>query len=388
VKNARLSLLFTALVLLATTPLFGQALGYQITTDHAGFVSIPGFKPPLQVKWSVNFAGTASYPIITGGKVFAIDGGNGTVPSTLYALDASTGATLWTQPVPAGYGGWMGFAYENGGLFGATQQTPSFQSGTMFAFSASDGHQVWSITLLGQYLFSSPSTARSGMVYTSGSGGGGTVYAVKESNGQVVWTAPVENGDTSAPAVSDDAVYVSYACPQTYRFDAKTGQQIWHYSGGCEGGGGESAAVYDNLVFVRDLYNYPTDGIALTASTGSLVGGFNSLYSTAFAGGYAVLTEAETLSVAKVSNGHTRWTVTANGESFTCSPIVVNDIVYTGTSTGNLEAYSGETGQLIYSVNLGQPIQCGENFAEPLAGMSAGEGLLVVPAGNTLVALQ
>jgi outer membrane protein assembly factor BamB len=388
VKDARL--LFALLFVLAATPLFGQALGFQITTDHAGFISMPGFKPPLQVKWSVNFAGTASYPIITGGKVFAIDGGSESVPSTLYALDISTGATLWSQPVPTGYGGWIGFAYDNGGLFGATEETPGFQSGAMFAFSAKDGHQVWSANLPGQYLFTSASTARNGMVYTGGAGGGGTVYGVKEANGQVIWTAEVQNGDSSAPAVTDNGVYVSYVCPQTYRFNPQTGQQIWSFSGPCEGGGGESAAVYDGLVFVRDLVdNYPTDGIALTASLGALAGGFNSQYSPVFARGNAVLTEPTTLTAVKIANQQTLWTAVASaGENFSCSPIVVNDVVYVGTSAGNLEGYSGETGQQVFKISLGQPISCGEYFAMPLAGMSAGGGLLVVPAGNTLVALQ
>ncbi|MGH8337705.1 MAG: PQQ-binding-like beta-propeller repeat protein, partial [Gammaproteobacteria bacterium] len=214
-KDARLLLVLAATFLLAAVPGLGQALGFQITPDHAGFISMPGFQPPLQVKWTANFAGTAGYPIIIAGKVFAVDGGNGSSPSTLYALDAGTGATLWSQPVPAGYGGWVGFAYENGGLFGVVNDTPGVQSGAMFAFSAKDGHQVWSTELPGQYLFTSAPTARNGMVYTGGAGTGGTVYGVKERNGQVVWTAAVENGDSSAPAVTSDGVYVSYACPQT-----------------------------------------------------------------------------------------------------------------------------------------------------------------------------
>jgi len=48
---------------------------------------------------------------------------------------------------------------------------------------------------------------------------------------RVLWTAPVENGDSSAPAVSHNGVYVSYVCPQTYRFNSTTGQQDWNYGG-------------------------------------------------------------------------------------------------------------------------------------------------------------
>lgn len=388
--KGRLPLLLGMLVfLLPITPTFAQsALGFQITTDHVGFISMPGFAPPLQMKWSASFAGTASYPIITGGKVFAIDGGNDSVPPTLYALDANTGQTLWSQPLPSGYGAWVGFAYENGGLFGVTEETPSFQSGAMFAFSAKDGHEVWMTELPGQYLFSSAPTALNGIAYTGGAGEGGTVYAVQEKNGQVIWTAAVENGDNSSPAVTNNAVYVSYACPQTYRFDPKTGQQVWHFSGGCEGGGGATAVVYDGLVFVRDIYNYPTDAIALYASNGTLAGDLSTTYSPVFAEGYAFLTEPSTLSAVKIANGHTLWTATANGEIYSCSPIIVNNVVYVGTSAGNLEGYSAVTGQEVYSANLGQSIDCGEYSSWPVVGMGAGEGLLVVPAGNTLVALE
>src|SRR5580704_7452930 len=78
---------------------------YQITPSHTGAIVTAGVKPPLTVKWSVAVAGTASYPIIAGGMVFVIGGGSGSTPSTLYGLNGGTGATVWTQPVPAGFGG-------------------------------------------------------------------------------------------------------------------------------------------------------------------------------------------------------------------------------------------------------------------------------------------
>jgi hypothetical protein len=206
VKDARL--LFALLFVMAETPLFGQALGCQITTDHAGFISMPGFKPPLQVKWSINFAGTASYPIITGGKVFAIDGGSESVPSTLYALDISTGATLWSQPVPAGYGGWIGFAYDNGGLFGAPRRLRDSNRAPCLPFPPRmDTRSGAPISLANTSLPRLPPHETEW--YTrEAPGGGGTVYGVKEANGQGIWTAEVQNGDSSTPAVTDNGVYV------------------------------------------------------------------------------------------------------------------------------------------------------------------------------------
>lgn len=363
---------------------------YQITPNHAGVMQTAGLKPPLRVKWSVGVAGTASYPIIANGMVFVIGAGSGSTPSTVYGLNGTTGATLWTQPIPAGFGSWIGLAYENGTIFVITTETPPFNAGGIFAFAASDGHEVWSANLAGQYSFSSSPTALNGIVYTGGAGVGGTVYAVSESNGETLWTASVENGDSSNPAVTANGVYVSYACPQTYRFNPKTGVQAWHYSGQCEGGGGETAAVYAGLVYVRNVFDYySTDGITLSAATGALVGGFNSLYMPAFLGKTAFYTEADTLTAVSLSTGSTLWTAVASaGETYSCSPVVVNGVVYTGTSTGKLIGYGNTTGKKIVSMQIGSTISCGEYFAIPQAGMGAGQGLLVVPAGSQVVALQ
>src|SRR5271157_5668162 len=369
-------------VSLAQTP-----LGFQITTDHVGALSSPGMNPPLAVKWSVIVGGTASYPIITGGKVFVIGGGYSS--GLFYALDEQTGDIIWAQPSPPNYHGWVGAAYDNGVLFVVPRYTPGFNTGAMFAFSAADGHLIWSTTLPGQYGFSSAPTASNGVVYTGGAGSGGTVYAVRESDGTLLWTASVENGDSSAPAVTSDGVYVSYVCPQTYKFNPMTGQQIWHYSGGCEGGGGESAAVYKGLVYVRDVYDYPTDGISLSAANGLFIGGFNSQYSPAFWQNTAFYTEPDALTAVDLSSGQTLWTALPKaGENYSCAPIVVNGVVYAGTSSGNLYGVASDTGNNMFSLNLGQPISCSGYFSTPLAGMSAGDGLLVVPAGSEVVALQ
>lgn len=343
-------------------------------------------KPPLTIKWSVDLPGTASYPIIAQSKVFVISSGP---PSTLYALDAATGATLWSQATPTGFGSWIGAAYENGKLFVVPNSNPSFGSGAMFAFAAGTGKQLWSANLPGQYSFSSAPTARNGTVYTGGAGSGGTVYAVSETNGLVLWTAGVANGDSSAPAVTQDGVYVSYVCPQTYRFDPTTGAQVWHYSGGCEGGGGESAAVYQGLVYARDLNASMSAGITLNANTGAPVGTFTSQYAPAFWSTTVIYTTADTLLAVNVSTGATVWTAVAPaGETYSCSPIIANGVVYAATSAGNLYGYVVATGNHAGAIALGAPVACGEYFAVPLVGLGANAGLLVVPAGGKVVALQ
>ena len=90
-----------------------------------------------------------------------------------------------------------------------------------------------------------------GTVYTGGAGSGGTLYAYAESSGHLNWRASVENGDSSSPVVTKAGVFVSYACPQTYQFNPRSGAQVWHYSGPCEGGGGSTAVLHGKFLYVE-----------------------------------------------------------------------------------------------------------------------------------------
>jgi outer membrane protein assembly factor BamB len=344
--------------------------------------------PPLTHVWSTSLGGgVVSYPIIVGTRIFVVAGGYQS--SSLYALDAGTGHVLWSQSSPSGYGGWVGVAYDNGVLFVVPYYTPGFTKGEMFAFSAVDGHQLWSATLPVQYGYSSAPTAVNGIVYTGGAGSGGTVYAVRESDGTLLWTQEVENGDNSAPAVTSDGVYVSYACPQSYKFNPTSGDLIWHFSGQCEGGGGDSVAIYNGQVYVRDLVdNYQTDGITLNTSNGLYSGGFNSRYSPTFWQGTAFYTEGGSLSAVDLSTSQTLWTATPGSDSYSCAPIVVNGIVYAGTAAGNFYGYAAASGSQVFSTKFSQGISCSEGYDNPLPGFSAGNGMLLVPAGSELAAFQ
>jgi len=353
---------------------------FQITPTHTGEAITKGLKPPLKVKWSVGLGGAASYPIIVGGKVFVIGGSTGT---TVYALSAKDGHTIWSQSAPSGWGNWIGIAYQNDTIFAVPSGANG--AGAMAAYAAKDGHQVWTTTLTNQYVYSSPPTALNGMVYTGGAGSGGTVYTVSQKDGTVVWTGSVENGDDSSPAVTSTGVYVSYVCPQSYRFDPTTGSQIWHFNGQCEGGGGATPVLYRGLLYVRDLYNYSTDTITLKASDGTYVGGLNSAFAPAFRGGTGFYTETNSLAAVQLSNGKTLWSVgPPSGDSFSCSPIVVNKIVYVGTAAGYLLGYDVAKGTNVVSMNMGYGISGGGQYA----GLGAGEGLLVVPATNEVIALH
>src|SRR5207249_8647128 len=142
---------------------------------------------PLKKKWSRQLGGAVSYPLIADGRVFVTVAGNGAggYGSRLYALDQSTGATVWGPIAISGTYYFSATAYGGGRIY-----VINFD-GLLFAYDAVTGVFDWSTKLPG-YGFTAAPTAYKGHVYV---GGAGTLYAVAESSGAVRWTDPVENGD-------------------------------------------------------------------------------------------------------------------------------------------------------------------------------------------------
>ena len=234
-----------------------------------------------------------------------------------------------------------------------------------------------------QYEFSSPPTAVNGIVYVGGAESGGTLYAVDEVSGNLLWTASVANGMDSSPAVSNDGVFVTYPC-QAYKFDPLTGSTLWHYSGGCEGGGGRTPAYANGLLYMRDWTN-PL-GLIFDAETGTLTGNFTATPIPAFSMQTGFFLSSGTLSAIDLSSHNILWTFTGDG-SLVSAPIIINEYVVIGSSSGNVYVLDAATGSQVWSGNAGSPLAApDETGSQALTGFGAGEGYLVVPAGNTLTA--
>jgi outer membrane protein assembly factor BamB len=369
------------------------AVTYQINVHHTGTILTPNLLPPLKLKWSIDMGATVGYPLIAEGKVFVITGPDSAGHVNLYGLDAASGNTLWGPVlIPQGAYWWAAAAYDNGTVFVVPNTTPGFSSGIMYAFNAADGQPLWTATLSGQYFFTAPPAAGNGVVYTSGAGGGGTVYAVRETDGKVLWTASVENGDNSSPVVTPSAIYVSYVCPQTYKFAALTGTQIWHFSGPCEGGGGATPVLDNGLLYVRDWsMSFGHNGVILKASNGTMVGTFDADFAPALGNKTAFYVQANLLTAVDVTSGTTLWTAApGNGGSYSTPPILVNGILYVGTSSGYLVGYKWKTGARTVLLNMGYPISAPEtgSVGAPESGLGAGQSILVVPASTHLIALS
>jgi outer membrane protein assembly factor BamB len=345
----------------------GQAVAYQINPAHTGS-QFDTVNPPLSQRWSRDLGSPVSYPLIAGGKIFVLAGTN------LYALNATNGATVW-GPIDIGLTP-RGLAYDSGRVFAINR------NGLLRGFDATTGTQVWTRQLSGQ-AFTSPPTATGGTVYVSGVS---TVYAVSVQDGAIKWSTPNAGGDQSAPAVTSTGVFVSYSCHNAWALSPSTGSVIWHHTTSCIGGGGRTAVFYNGRLYIRDS---SLNTLALHAGVGVPVAEIRATPAPAFSGSTGFFLNGSTLEARDISSHAVKWSFTGDG-NLSSAPIVVNGTVYIGSTGGKLYALNESTGANVWTGTVGASVNRPDehNLSEPLTGLGAGEGLVVVPASNLVVAYE
>jgi outer membrane protein assembly factor BamB len=353
------------------------AVAYQLNAQHTGVTADRVAAKPRK-RWSVTFSDGISYPLIVGDRVYVTVAGGASGPgSRLYALSAATGARVW-GPVELGGGYfWSGLTYAAGRVF-----TVNY-NGMVEAFNAVNGDRKWAKQLPVQTGFDSPPTAAGGYVYV---GGAGSLYAIRQSNGAVKWTRPVDYGGNSSPAVSASGVYVSYDGGQTYDFAPSSGRLIWHRATRSEGVGGKTPVLAGGRLYVRDV-SYPA---VLGAGTGRVLGPFSkSGPAPAVDSSHVYDLEGPTLTARGLHAGARGWSFTGDG-SLASAPLVVGSRVFVGGTSGKLYALSSNSGRVTWSTNVGSSITAPDeqDLGQPLTGLAASGGLLVVPAGERLVAYR
>jgi outer membrane protein assembly factor BamB len=350
----------------ATPP---DATAYQITVAHSGATTSGGVVAlQLTPLWSVTLQGAtqpSTYPLIAGSNVYVVAG------DLLYAFNAKTGAAVWG---PTQVSGALAATYDAGNVFVVSA------GGLLSSFNATNGTPGWAVQLQGQYSFTSPPTASNGIIYVAGSGDSGTLYAVKEADGSILWSGGVINGDDSSPTIGPNSGFVSYACLITSSFNLTTGANIWSNPATCEGGGGDTAVYASGKLYARD----PVSGNDIfDATNGAILGSFASATPPAVDASTAYyLNDAGVLSAVDVTSSAVRWTFTGDG-GLTSSPLVVDQTAIIGSSSGNLYGLDESSGNLTWLVNAGQGIQSGTIGT---SGLAIAEGILVVPVGTQLVA--
>jgi outer membrane protein assembly factor BamB len=180
--------------------------------------------------------GHENWHFSTGGSIKAgavYYGGNlyfGNYAGSFYAVGAKSGKQVWSS--------------SQGGQFYSTPAEAygriyvGNNNGAAYSFSAKDGSLAWSRTL-GAYVYSGPAVATvPGLGPTVFIGSYSSVlYALNAQTGATRWSAgplpAAKPGISGSATLINNVVYVSTVySPGSFGFNARTGQQVWHYPDG------------------------------------------------------------------------------------------------------------------------------------------------------------
>lgn len=313
----------------------------------------------------------AASPAVAYGKVF--------VPTMhgLFALDARTGATVWTNASARGFS--SPAAFDDSVLVGTS-------NGTVIRLNASNGDGQWETRLLAHPFFSgitsSPKVAfdRLFIGTFNESGGSGEVVSLWASNGSVAWRHATGSVDYSSPAYADGTVYVgimgTYNTTSQVTFDppygvlalnADTGSEDWFFP--TAGSVAASPAVAGPRLIVpsKDGNAYAIDRstgtIAWQASVDAGISSPAVFGGTAFIGGGQFGGNGRVVAL-DVTTGSRRWSFTPNGPVQASMTYADGKVLFaTNTARGTVYAVNVTSGALIWSFEpspaeyiLGSPV--------------------------------
>jgi eukaryotic-like serine/threonine-protein kinase len=141
----------------------------------------------------------------------------------------------------------------------------------IYALDAYTGAELWSYLMPYHYMYSSPAVSE-GVLFA---GVAGKLLALNASSGTEMWSYPTEDPEDrviSSPAVVAGVVYVGYPEGCLYALNASTGSKIWDYTTKDVGNGRviqSSPAVVDGVVYFGSLDH---NVYALRASTAKRYG--------------------------------------------------------------------------------------------------------------------
>ncbi|HET9999244.1 MAG TPA: PQQ-binding-like beta-propeller repeat protein [Ktedonobacteraceae bacterium] len=265
------------------------------------------------------------------------------IPSPFYALNAKTGALLWSVILPWNNFGFPSLAFNtiyigasheggnaminaldeftghiiwqhatNGGDWGAVAADTSTHAvftgvgnpaNQILSLDASTGALNWSYPVPnsgGDDDVGSGITVANGLVYADSKNG--TLYALNEGTGTLAWSTPVGTaniGNVSSPTIGPDStLYVGSLDGNLYALNSTTGAVLWktHVGGGID----SSPAIANGVVYFA---SFDKNIYGVNASTGAVL-----------------------------------WKFTMGKMSY-ASPVIVNDWVYCAANNGTIYAF-------------------------------------------------
>ena len=339
---------------------------FHFSPDHKGLNPYENILNPdtvanLTPLWM--FTPGDSSPAVFNGVVYIVS-------DAAYALNASTGALLWTYPV-SGYGPTV----SNGMVYiGAGDHY-------VYALNAATGALVWKYATDGTA--AGTPTVANGVVYVGTAHGleYSYMYALNARTGAFIWKSQGYDWCASSPAVAGGAVYVSVQ-EKTYghvdAWDAATGAFLWRALS--PDSIASSPAVANGLVYVGTVSGNSAVW-ALNAKTGEPVWSYHfagcCFYSSpAVANGIVYIGFSDhNLYALDAETGKLLWTY-ATGGRVDSSPAVADGVVYVGSDDHYLYAVNASTGMLLWKYATGGAVRPSPAIANGMVYIGSGDDKL------------
>lgn len=378
-------------------PVSSDATDYYTDPAHDGTATVAcPMRFPSASAWTAQLDGLASIALIAQGNVFVtVETNSG---SELEALDQATGRVIWGPIKLGGIG--ASAAYDAGQIF-VVMSNSNYVGGLFQAYNASNGTLNWSTALtqavtnennFGSNCGNCGVSAANGYAYTIGNIWGGYVYALNEATGALNMSAQLVYAGSSTPAITSSGVYLS-AVGWTYALTPGNLAMLWSSNPcGCDGGSAVSTIplVANNVLYSADALGYVGigDGHTFNAATGAPTGTFHSddLPAIGSQTGYfrdSVTSPTANLKAVDLASGSVLWNFAGDGELVN-SPVTANQYTFVESSSGKIFAVDNATGSQVWSITVGGPSMIFNKSTG--AGFSIGDGLLVVPVRQSIVA--
>lgn len=320
---------------------------YRFDPSHTGFNAfeevlgpdnVAGLVPSREYLLPAATALTSSAPpVLVDGVIYVA------ANESLMAIDAATGAVLWRFKAGVSGYGTTSPTVANGIVYVA-----AYNPGTLYAVNAKTGAQLWTYSYVAG---GGAPTVAGGLVYFSN---GSEMLALNADTGAVVWQWQQQGYvqiQTSA-AVADGAVYFAMREDDPYHgivaLDAATGQLLWNYAAPYLFVDENTVSVNDGLVFFMSILT----AYALDAHTGDVAWtsnlGDSANLPLAAANGVVYITGFYTVYALDDRTGDVLWTYTPGGNPAYASTIVANGVLYVSTQS-NVYALNASTGDLLWS---------------------------------------
>ena len=188
-------------------------------------------------------------PAVWKGKVYF---GTGYGEYRIYAVDANSGAEIWSKRVdypawgsPSADGDTVFFGLGNGNFI----ESARVPKGRVSAHDTETGEQIWAYEAADSVL--TAVAYRNGFVYFGSRDG--SVYALNATSGALGWRADIGDPVVSSPAVTESSVYVGAGNGVIYKIDINDGHVVWQVDTDRITGGGpiySSPAIANGKLYI------------------------------------------------------------------------------------------------------------------------------------------